>query len=106
MPLFDTYTVLDSLLEYFKAELPGKIAEHADIGLKAIQEWDIGYRDIVSGLHLHPAFLIKSDRDRESDDGHNFQTMEVDIALVFTTGRRYRVSALDQIPGYSRQHPP
>ncbi|MEA5032308.1 MAG: hypothetical protein VB025_09190 [Sphaerochaeta sp.] len=94
MESFDTYEVLHSLQQYFQQELPSRILEHADIGLKDIQEWDIGYRDIVSGLHNHPAFLIKSDKDRESSDGPAFQTMEVDIALVFTCE--------DQDIGYQR----
>jgi len=94
MGYFDTYEVLESLEQYFKEELPTKIAEHVDIGLKDFQEWDIGYRDVVSGLHYHPAFLLKSDRDQESQDGPNFQTMEVDIAIVFTCE--------DQDVGYQR----
>ena len=85
MALLDTYDILESLLQYFQEELPSRIAAQTDVSLKAIQEWDIGYRDIVSGLHYHPAFLIKSDRDQESTDGYNFQTMDVDIAIVFTT---------------------
>ncbi|MDT4761822.1 hypothetical protein [Sphaerochaeta sp. PS] len=78
--LFDTYEVLKSILEYFKVALADRIAEQ---GLVPIEEWDIGYRDVASGLHAHPAFLIKSDRDGESSDGPFFQTMETDIALVF-----------------------
>jgi hypothetical protein len=78
--MFDTYGVLQSILEYFKVALGDKVAE---TGLAAIEEWDIGYRDIASGLHAHPAFLVKSDRDYESSDGTFFQTMETDIALVF-----------------------
>lgn len=78
--LFDTYDVLQSLLEYFKVALADKLAGQ---GLAPIEEWDIGYRDVASGLHAHPAFLIKSDRDGESPDGPFFETMETDIALVF-----------------------
>ena len=78
--MFDTYGVLESLLQYFKVALADKVAE---TGLAPIEEWDIGYRDVASGLHAHPAFLVKSDRDYESNDGAFFQTMETDSAMVF-----------------------
>ena len=81
---FDTYEVMISLLEYFQETLPSKILDQNDIDLPQIQEWDIGYRDIVAGLRAHPAFLLKSDRDYESVDGSAFQTMEMDIAIVYT----------------------
>lgn len=81
---FDTYEVLASLLRYFQEALPSRIDAQADIDLPQIQEWDIGYRDVVGGLHAHPAFLIKSDKDYRSGDGDAFQTMETDIAVVFT----------------------
>jgi hypothetical protein len=71
---------LESILEYFKVALSDRLAER---DLPAIEEWDIGYRDVASGLHAHPAFLVKSDRDYQSSDGTFFQTMETDIALVF-----------------------
>ena len=79
MVAFDTYEVLQSLLEYFKVAISDKVAER---DLAPIEEWDIGYRDVASGLHAHPAFLIKSDRDFPSADGQFFETMETDIALV------------------------
>jgi len=84
MECFDTYGVMGSLLEYFQGALPSRIDGQADIGLPQIQEWGIGYRDVVGGLHAHPAFLIKSDRDYRSTSGDAFETMETDIAVVFT----------------------
>lgn len=83
MGSLDTFEVLESIQEYLKTELPGRIAaEPPELCLKPIQEWDIGYRDVVSGLHAHPALLIKSDADYESSDGRSFHTLELDIALV------------------------
>lgn len=80
MDVFDTHDVLESLMQYLQQILPASLDAQ---GLSAIEEWDIGYRDVASGLHAHPALLMKSDRDYESTDGPTFQTMETDIALVF-----------------------
>ncbi len=76
----DICKVLSSIMEHLKKNLQDDLSM---LDLDPIEEWSIGYRDVVSGLHAHPAFLIKSDRDYTSPDGPSYQRMEMDLALVF-----------------------
>lgn len=76
----DMYKVLSGILDHLKETLQEDLSLQ---GLDTIEEWDIGYRDVVSGLHAHPALLVKSDRDYTSPDGPPYQRMELDLALVF-----------------------
>jgi hypothetical protein len=80
MDVFDTHEVLASILGYLREALPPLLEAQ---GLDSIEEWAVGYRDVASGLHAHPALLVKSDRDYTSPDGPSYQRMEMDIALVF-----------------------
>jgi hypothetical protein len=79
--MFDTYKVVESVLDCFKTALPPVLKE---TGHAPIAEWSIGYRDVVSGLHAHPAFLVKSDTDYRSDVSDHFQTLEFDVAVVLS----------------------
>ena len=76
----DIYKVLSSIMEHLKKNLQDDLFMQ---DMDPIEEWLIGYRDVVSGLHAHPALLVKSDRDYTSPDGLSYQRMEMDIALVF-----------------------
>ena len=76
----DIYKVLSSIMEHLKKNLQDDLFMQ---DMDPIEEWLIGYRDVVSGLHAHPALLVKSDRDYTSPDGPSYQRMEMDIALVF-----------------------
>lgn len=76
----DMYKVLSGILDHLKETLRDDLVLY---GLDPIEEWAVGYRDVAGGLHAHPAFLIKSDRDYTSPDGPSYQRMEMDIALVF-----------------------
>lgn len=77
---FNTYSVLEAILNHLKNTLPAALEA---LDLPMIEEWGIGYKDVVSGLHAHPALLIKSDSDSQSQDSPFFQHMETDLALVF-----------------------
>lgn len=76
----DIYKVLSRIMEHLKKNLQDDLFMQ---DMDPIEEWLIGYRDVVSGLHAHPALLVKSDRDYTSPDGPSYQRMEMDIALVF-----------------------
>ena len=76
----DIYKVLSSIMEHLKKNLQDDLFMQ---DMDPIEEWLIGYRDVVSGLHAHPARLVKSDRDYTSPDGPSYQRMELDLALVF-----------------------